>query len=141
MFSLFASKGEVGEGTIHWNEIILEKEIGKEIYSKATYNEQTVTLKKFEHSKFKNETKKQCVGEFEILNKLNHENIAKALGYAVHQKNWFLILENSDTDLETTKSLTMENKLKYLNEIAEGFYYLHSQSVIHRNLRPNNVLV
>jgi serine/threonine protein kinase len=141
MFSLFSSK-EVGEGTIDWNQLELEKnEIGKEIYSKAAYNEQIVTLKKYEQSKFKSETKKQCVEEFEILNNLSHENIAKPLGYAVHKQNWFLILENSDTCLETSKSLIMEDKLKYLSQIAEVFQYLHSKSIIHKNLKPNNVLV
>jgi serine/threonine protein kinase len=142
------AKEDLKPGQVNWKDLKIEKEIkkgGQTTVYFATFKDQNVVVKKFK-------VEKECLDEYEILKNCNHENIIKTFGYTDFKNEFYLILERADTDLTTLisgKSLLMEEKLKYLNQIAEGLKYLHegfwkngiNYSTIHRDLNPNNILV
>lgn len=59
-------------------------------------------------------------------------------------KKIFLIFEYLDYDLQKLlkkQKLTKEQSMFYLKQILEGILYCHSNRVIHRDLKPQNLLI
>jgi serine/threonine protein kinase len=147
-FETFVTE-DLKPGQVSWKDLKIGEEIKKGGQSTtyfATFKDQNVVVKKFEKEK-------ECLYEYEILNICDHENIIKTFGYTYYNYEFYLILEKADTDLSTLilkNSLSMEEKLKYLRQIAEGMKYLHGDPlkplkkeiyIVHRDLNPNNILV
>jgi serine/threonine protein kinase len=152
----FGSPNKIPEnlkpGEISWSELKIGEPIkkgGQATTYLATYKNQTVVVKKFN-------LEKEGLGEYEILKDCEHENVIKTFGYTTKNKEFYLILEKADTDLSeliSKNSLSMEDKLNYLRQTAEGLKYLHGEPlshlkkengeiyIVHRDLNPNNILV
>jgi len=88
-------------------------------------------------------------GEILLHSRLHHPHVVVMLGASWEAPNFCLVLEYCEQgDLETmlksgdSSVLTwFTHKLRIANEIAQGVGYLHSQNVIHRDLKTANVLV
>jgi serine/threonine protein kinase len=55
-----------------------------------------------------------------------------------------LILEKAETDLQRlmeTNYIEMDDKFNYLFQIIEGMNHLHTLNIVHRDVKPLNVLV
>ncbi|KAL1518247.1 hypothetical protein ABEB36_001896 [Hypothenemus hampei] len=63
--------------------------------------------------------------EIKLLQELHHENLIGLLDVFGHMSNVSLVFDFMDTDLETLK----------------GLEYLHLNWILHRDLKPNNLLV
>lgn len=79
---------------------------------------------------------------------MNHSNIVEFLGIAVHpnSEKIYLITElmefGSFSDLlETQPHLDWKQRISLLMDAAKGVQYLHEQNLIHRDLKPHNLLV
>ena len=87
--------------------------------------------------------------ECRLLSQIHHPNIVEFLGvyYQKHAEVPILVMEflpiNLTYCIEKEGSLPQEMKYSILNDVAQGFYYLHSQEppIVHRDLTSNNVLL
>jgi len=87
--------------------------------------------------------KKYFNNEIELMKKINHPNILKF--YKVIKKGGkiFIILEYCEGGDLSKYILTgnTENDLKYLKQILLGLDFLYKNNVLHRDIKPQNILI
>ena len=85
---------------------------------------------------------------------LDHENIINILHYTLKEQiqrilgekstKMFLIMELCNMDLSRYCNKLMpsgDEKLNLMHQIAKGMLYLHGKGILHRDLKPGNILV
>ncbi|CAI9102758.1 OLC1v1001078C1 [Oldenlandia corymbosa var. corymbosa] len=91
---------------------------------------------------------KEFKSEVEVLSKARHENLVMLLGSCSHGTHRLLVYEyvcNGSLDDHLSKNgniyFTWEHRMKIALGTAKGLQYLHSHNIIHRDMRPNNILI
>lgn len=84
--------------------------------------------------------------EIKILQELSHPNIIGLLDVFGHQSNVSLVFDFMDTDLEIIirdrSVLFIPAHIKsYIIMTLKGLKYLHNNWILHRDLKPNNLLI
>jgi len=77
---------------------------------------------------------------------LHHRNIVTIYDFGEEQQRHFLVMEFLDgRDLQKIMSsaepLALWQKVDIMNQIAEGLYCAHQSGVVHRDVKPANVIV
>jgi serine/threonine protein kinase/tetratricopeptide (TPR) repeat protein len=83
--------------------------------------------------------------EFQVLAALRHPNIISVLDYgfdAQHQPYFTMALvEKPQTILSAARKLPLEKQVDLLIQLLQALAYVHRRGVLHRDLKPGNVLV
>ena len=84
--------------------------------------------------------------EIEIMKRVEHENIVKLLDVYQTSNNMYIVTEFcKDGDLRgfirKKKKLGEKAAVKILKDIVAGFQYLHAREIIHRDMKPANLLI
>ena len=87
-----------------------------------------------------------AIREIKFMRELNHENILGLLDVYGGKYNMNLVFEFMETDLEHIIReqdiiITFPNIKRYLIMILHGLEYLHTRWLLHRDLKPNNLLI
>ncbi len=88
----------------------------------------------------------ELVKEARLQAFLKHPNIASLLTVDKREGIFFMVIEYVEgSDLETIikrkKRLSLNTSLNYLSQILDAVAFAHSKKVIHRDLRPSNILI
>ncbi|XP_022614035.1 receptor-interacting serine/threonine-protein kinase 1 isoform X1 [Seriola dumerili] len=91
------------------------------------------------------ESKRSLLAEGSIMASLNHERVVKLLGVIMEDRDCSLVMEliprgNLLVMLETV-SVPVSIKGRIILEILEGMVYLTERRVIHKDIKPDNILV
>lgn len=84
--------------------------------------------------------------ERQILARLNHPNVARLLdGGLTEAGQPYLVMEYVDgvpiTDYCATHACSLKTRLKLLRTVCEALHHAHQNLVVHRDLKPDNILV
>ncbi|KAI4332885.1 hypothetical protein L6164_017759 [Bauhinia variegata] len=105
-----------------------------------------IAVKQHKGASLQGEKEFKC--EVEVLSKARHENVVMLLGSCSEGNNGLLVYEyvcNGSLDQHLSqhsrKPLTWKDRMKVAMGAAKGLLYLHENNIIHRDMRPNNILV
>ena len=139
------------------DNLILEKCIGKGSYGEVYITSKKGSTQKFATKKFERdhlegtEAMKYLKNEIIILQHLKHPNIVKYEDIKKTKKHFYIVMEYCNGG-ELSKALEKYQEkykkpfsqeiVQYLmRQIISAFKYIHSQKIIHRDIKLENILV
>ncbi|CAN6903674.1 unnamed protein product [Brassica oleracea] len=108
---------------------------------------ETIALKKIRLEQEDEGVPSTAIREISLLKEMQHSNIVKLQDVVHSEKRLYLVFEYLDLDLKKhmdsspdfSKDLHMIKR--YVYQILRGIAYCHSHRVLHRDLKPQNLLI
>jgi serine/threonine protein kinase len=117
------------------------------VYKAVHSSGQVVAIKVLPASKAKDpETLARFKREGRLLTKLDHPNVVRAFHIGESAGKNYLVLEYLDGDtldeiLETSKRLPPLEAVRIINQAMLGLQHIHERGMIHRDLKPGNLML
>ncbi|NWV67106.1 CDK3 kinase, partial [Malurus elegans] len=108
---------------------------------------QLVALKKIRLDTESEGVPSTAIREISLLKELKHPNIVRLLDVIHSQKKLYIVFEYLNQDLKKymdscqTGELPLSLVKNYLFQLLQGVSFCHSHRVIHRDLKPQNLLI
>lgn len=124
-------KGGMGRVYLAYHEV-LKRKCAVKVLSKQLTDEPTF------QQRFLAEAQQQAA--------LEHSNIVKVIDFFEEQGEYFLVLEYIDgkslaTMIEEGKKLPERDAIRIIQDILNGLQCAHQKSIIHRDVKPSNILI
>lgn len=132
----YERKEKIGEGTY-----------GIVFKARDTTTGQLVALKQIRLETEDEGVPSTTIREISALRELKHENVVRLLEIAYTDGRLTLVFEYLDRDLKKYLDLTHPNPLKpelvksYMFQLLRGIDLCHGQRILHRDLKPHNLLI
>ncbi|WZZ80482.1 hypothetical protein YC2023_101054 [Brassica napus] len=107
---------------------------------------ETVAIKKIRIGKQKEGVNITALREIKMLKELKHPHIILLIDAFPHKQNLHLVFEFMETDLEgvirdSNVFFSPADVKSYLLMTLKGLAYCHEKRVLHRDMKPNNLLI
>jgi eukaryotic-like serine/threonine-protein kinase len=128
-------------------EKIAEGGMGTVYKARDTSNGQTVAIKIVPPKVAKNPVlMKRFEQEYSAAASLDHPNIVRALDFSGEGSNPFLVMEFVDGEslgqrIERDGRIPESEAILLIGQVAQALHKAHRQGLIHRDVKPDNVLV
>ncbi|CAL5445239.1 unnamed protein product [Camellia sinensis] len=132
----------LGEGTYG----VVYKAIDTKMCCLCGKTGQTVAIKKIRLGKQKEGVNFTALREIKLLKELKDPNIIELIDAFPHKGNLHLVFEFMETDLEAVIRdrnivLSLSDIKSYLQMTLKGLAFCHKKWVLHRDMKPNNLLI
>ncbi len=134
---------KIGNYTVH--DVIGQGGMGKIYKAYDPKTKETVIIKQL-MIKERSVVEKRFQREAELMSLFNHQNIVKVYNQFTIGKSWYITMEfvdglSLDDLIKKNKRISSKAALLILLEICEGLKYAHDNNVVHRDIKPDNVLL
>ncbi|RVW33992.1 Cyclin-dependent kinase D-2 [Vitis vinifera] len=107
---------------------------------------QTVAIKRIRLGNYKEGVNFTALREIKLLKELKDPNIIELIDAFPHDGNLHLVFEFMQTDLEAVIRdrnivLSLADIKSYMQMTLKGLAYCHKKWVVHRDMKPNNLLI
>lgn len=108
---------------------------------------QLYALKKIRLQAEEEGTPSTAVREISLLLELNHVNIVQLIDVIHTNTKLTLVFEYMNTDLkklmDKSNNVPLEKKVtkSFLYQLLRGVHYIHKKKILHRDLKPQNLLI
>lgn len=132
-YELLAKLAEGGMGTVYRGRNCLTGDIVAVKVVPPHLLNNPVVLKRFEQ-------------EYSVARAIDHPNIVKALDFGRQGDLRYLVMEFVDGEslgqkLEREGAMSEADAIRVISQVARGLQAAHAQGVIHRDVKPDNVLL
>uniref|UniRef100_A0A915HQ62 Protein kinase domain-containing protein n=1 Tax=Romanomermis culicivorax TaxID=13658 RepID=A0A915HQ62_ROMCU len=107
-----------------------------------------VALKKIRLESEEEGVPSTAIREISLLKELRHPNVVKLEDVILEEKSLHLIFEFLSMDLKKYIDTIPDNEYmdkmlvkSYLYQISEALYFCHRRRILHRDLKPQNLLI
>ena len=120
---------------------------GKVILSRHKQTNELVAIKSVSKEQISKLGKTRHIfREKELLNELKHHFVINLIGTTMDEENLYFIFENCENGdladlIAARKRLSLEVTRIYAAEMVQCFELLQSKEVMHRDLKPQNILL
>ncbi|CAI9087056.1 OLC1v1021022C1 [Oldenlandia corymbosa var. corymbosa] len=136
---------EMGIENYHVIELVGEGSFGKVYKGRRKFTGKTVAMKFIPKHGKSDKDIHNLRQEIEILRKLKHENIIEMLDSFESPQEFCVVTEFAQGELfeilEDDKCLPEEEVQAIAKQLVRALYYLHSNRIIHRDMKPQNILI
>jgi len=125
--------------------------LGEGTFGVVTKAEDTLTrrhvaIKKIRLGKYKEGVNFTAIREIKLLMELRHPHVIELVDVFPHKRNLNLVFEMCESDLEAVVKdkflpLGTPEVKSYVKMTLEAVAYCHASWVLHRDLKPNNLLI
>jgi len=110
------------------------------------YPDKIVAIKAISTAKLNKKLQDNLTTEIGILQKIEHENVVRLYGIQKSERHIYLIMEYCDGGdlhrfIRKHGRLSVDTARHFMHQLGEGMRYLWSKSLIHRDLKPQNLLL
>ena len=103
-------------------------------------------MKKIPKNLLDEESKAKLKIEAEVMRSLSHPGIVACIGVVDDKTDFCLVMElctmgSLDNLIKTRKDLSMKARVDLALDAANAMSYLHRLNVIHRDLKPGNIVL
>lgn len=136
LMEAFRKLEKIGEGTY-----------GVVYKAKDIETGQTVALKKIRLDAESDGVPSTAIREISLLKELNHPNVVRLLDVVPSEKKLFMVFEFLDRDLKKymdsvpAGGISLPLVKSYLYQLLSGIAFCHSHRILHRDLKPQNLLI
>ncbi|KAF3661986.1 Cell division control protein 2 -like protein [Capsicum annuum] len=106
---------------------------------------ETIALKKIRLEQEDEGVPSTAIREISLLKEMQHGNIVRLHDVVHSEKRLYLVFEYLDLDLkkhmDSCPEFSKDQRLMFLYQILRGIAYCHSHRVLHRDLKPQNLLI
>lgn len=121
----------------------------KEVIDSETLERRAVKIMKKQRLKKIPNGEENVKRETRLMSRLNHKNVIKLVDimYNEEKQKLYIVMEYCVTVLQELFDRAPGNKLpisqahNYFVQLIEGLEYLHSQGIIHKDIKPSNLLI
>ncbi|XP_065665221.1 cyclin-dependent kinase 2 isoform X2 [Hydra vulgaris] len=136
IMDIFQKLEKIGEGTYGVVYKAKNKQTGK-----------VIALKKIRLDTDTEGVPSTAIREIALLRELTHPNIVQLLDVIQSQARLFLVFEYLNQDLKKYMDIAPKEGIKmnqiksYTHQLLNGIAYCHAHRVLHRDLKPQNLLI
>lgn len=105
-----------------------------------TVNIQGITQESYE------KYRQKFIDEANVLAQLDHQNIVKIIDVFNENNTTYIVMpliegETIQQLVERKSKLSIEDSVNYIAQIAEAVDYIHKKDILHRDIKPDNIII
>lgn len=129
----------------HIEELLGQSDMS-EVYLAKNMQDQTYVALKLLYGRRTGEDAKKFLSQTAVLTQLDHPNIVPILDYGIEDDTAYLVMKHAPRGNlrqyhpKGTK-ISLETSIQYVQQIAKALQYIHERGLVHRDLKPHNLLL